>query len=145
VQIDDVSINRYGLKPNDIVINRVNSPPQLGKSVIVPALQERTVFESNMMRFRLDERILLPKILGVALQLENVRRSLIRNAKHAINQSSINQQDVGSLQVFQPPIALQVTYTEQCERVEGLVRTLDVAAVKAQAMAAALSAEVFDA
>ena len=51
--------DRYGLAENDIVINRVNSLQYLGKSAMIPALQEPTVFESNMMRFRLDQLALI--------------------------------------------------------------------------------------
>jgi hypothetical protein len=42
-------------------------------------------------------------------------------------------------------MALQVTFAEQVERLETLARHLDAAAAKAEAMAAGLSAEVFDA
>jgi type I restriction enzyme S subunit len=47
------------------------------------------------------------------------------------------------LKVPVPPMALQVTFGEQVERLETLARHLDAAAAKAEAMAAGLSAEVF--
>lgn len=144
LRIDAASCEKFGLRAGDIVVNRVNSPPQLGKSLLVPELEEPTVFESNMMRMRLDQTILLPAVAGAMLQLEPVRRSLIRNAKHAINQSSINQGDVTGLVVFAPPLRLQAAFAEQAERIESTARALDAAAAKAGAMAAALSAEVFD-
>ena len=48
---------------NDIIINRVNSLEYLGKNTIIPALKEKTVFESNMMRFRVNESLIDPKFL----------------------------------------------------------------------------------
>ena len=138
-----MTVEKFLLREGDIVINRVNSPPQLGKSAIIPKLQEPVVFESNMMRFRANESVLIPSVIGVALQLESVRRALTRNAKHAINQSSINQGDVMGIELPKPPVALQASFAEQVQRLETLTTNLAAAAAKAEAMAAALSAEVF--
>ena len=87
-------MEKFQLVEGDIVVNRVNSPPQLGKSVPIPRLEEPVVFESNMMRMRVNPDLLLSPVLGVMLQLNSVRQALTKNAKHAINQSSINQGDV---------------------------------------------------
>jgi type I restriction enzyme S subunit len=106
-------VARYGLASGDIVINRVNSPPQLGKSALVPDLDEPVVFESNMMRFRLDEGRLRPDAAIVMLQLSSVRRQLTRNAKHAINQSSINQGDVKAVRFPLPAMPLQRTFASR--------------------------------
>lgn len=51
----DFEKKRYLLVENDIVINRVNSIEYLGKCARISGLQEDTVFESNMMRFHLDD------------------------------------------------------------------------------------------
>ena len=144
LRIDKKTTEKYLLKKGDIVVNRVNSPPQLGKSAVVPVLEEDVVFESNMMRFRLNPEVLVPRVVGVALQLESVRRALTRNAKHAINQSSINQRDVTGIELPIPPIDLQTAYADQVERIETIGRWLDAAAAKAETMAAALAAEVFE-
>lgn len=143
LRIDAASIDKFGLREGDIVVNRVNSPPQLGKSVLVPKLDEPTVFESNMMRMRVNPETLAPAVIGVMLQLASVRQALIRNAKHAINQSSINQGDVMGVAIFAPPLPLQTAFAGQARRIEALARALDTAAVKAEALAASLSAEVF--
>ncbi|WP_287849461.1 restriction endonuclease subunit S [Acidiphilium sp.] len=143
LRIDTASIKKFGLHEGDIIVNRVNSPPQLGKSVLIHKLDEPTVFESNMMRMQVDPEILIPAIVGVMLQIPSVRQNLIRNAKHAINQSSINQSDVTAVGVFAPPLTLQTDFAEQAQRIEATARALDAAAAKAEAMAAGLSAEVF--
>ena len=43
-----------------------------------------------------------------------------------------------------PPLTLQTAFAEQVQRFEALARHLDAAAAKAGAMAAGLTAEVFD-
>lgn len=143
LRIDAASIEKFGLREGDIIVNRVNSPPQLGKSVLVPELEEPVVFESNMMRMRLNPALLTPAVVGAMLQLASVRQALIKNAKHAINQSSINQGDVMGVGVFAPPLPLQTAFAEQANRLDALACALDAAADKADSMAAALSAEVF--
>ena len=143
LRLDQETTDKFELSEGDIVVNRVNSPPQLGKSVLIPRLEEPVVFESNMMRMRVNSDLLLPPVLGVMLQLSSVRQALIKNAKHAINQSSINQGDVTGITVFAPPIPLQSVFAEHIQRIDAVARHLDAAAAKAEAMAAGLSAEVF--
>ncbi|WP_371824232.1 restriction endonuclease subunit S [Methylosinus sp. KRF6] len=145
LRIDAGTAEKFGLRRDDIVINRVNSPSHLGKSVLIPDLAEPVVFESNMMRFRVDSSILLPQVVGSMLQLDSVRRGLIKNAKHAINQSSINQGDVRAVEIFAPPLPLQELFVEQVCRLRTIALSLDGAAATADAMAASLSAEIFDA
>jgi type I restriction enzyme S subunit len=145
LRIEPDLIDKFGLREGDIVVNRVNSPPQLGKSVLIPRLSETTVFESNMMRMRVNEGVVSPTFVGAMLQLDSIRQSLIKNAKHAINQSSINQGDVAGITVLAPPLPLQTAFAKRARRIEATVHALDSAAAKAEAMAAALSAEVFEA
>lgn len=47
------------------------------------------------------------------------------------------------LEIPLPPLPLQTAFAEQVTRIESIARALDAAAAKAEAMAAALSAEVF--
>lgn len=97
VRLTDQDLRRYQLSEGDILLNRVNSIDYLGKSAYVPKLQEPTVFESNMMRFRVDESFSLPKYVGMQLGSPLVQRQIRRRAKHAVAQASVNQNDVRSL------------------------------------------------
>lgn len=47
--------DKFALRMGDILVNRVNSLSHLAKSALVQAHQAEAVFESNMMRFRVDE------------------------------------------------------------------------------------------
>lgn len=121
VQLDDLTEEKYALSEDDIVINRVNSRPFLGKSAIVPEIPETAVFESNMMRFTVNPERILPKMLIAMLQLRSIRKRLLVNAKDAINQSSINQSDVRGLPIIVPPLALQSRFTELRSKAERMV------------------------
>ncbi len=56
VRLSSDEIATYGLLEGDFLINRVNSRTHLGKSTVVPHLSEPAVYESNMMRFRVDDK-----------------------------------------------------------------------------------------
>ncbi|WP_192021470.1 restriction endonuclease subunit S [Shewanella sp. WPAGA9] len=110
VETDEVERNKFGLKDRSIVINRVNSPEYLGKCAFVSELEEETVFESNMMNFSVSEHHLNPVFLTQQLQMPNIKQQIMTGAKHAVNQSSINQQDVKGFVILMPPIELQNKY-----------------------------------
>jgi type I restriction enzyme S subunit len=105
----------YGLRAGEIVINRVNSREYLGKTAVIQELTEPTVFESNMMRFDVLRSTLNPRFLIEYLQTRFVRRHILQSAKDAINQASINQQDVKALPVFVPPMPLQKLFERRLE------------------------------
>lgn len=103
LEVDQSEIENYGLEKDDIVINRVNSEEYLGKSAIVPELDEPVVFESNMMRLSVDRDQVLPLFVIAHLQTPFTRNEILRKAKRAINQASINQQDVRAFTILKPP------------------------------------------
>lgn len=96
----------YGVQHADILINRVNSLSHLGKAVLVPHLNELALFESNMMRLRTSERLHPAFLLGILLSTI-ARRQFLARAKKAVQQASINQQDVQELVLPLPPRAEQ--------------------------------------
>ncbi|TSA01599.1 MAG: hypothetical protein D4R81_05945 [Nitrospiraceae bacterium] len=113
-------ISRYGLRKHDIVINRVNSPEYLGKSALIPALVEPTVFESNMMRFSVESTHVEPGYLIRFLQTRAAKRHILGRAKHSINQSSINQEDVKSMPVPLPPLSLQREFAARVAEIRAM-------------------------
>jgi len=112
----------FSLQEEDILINRVNSMPFLGKSALVRNLRGKCVFESNMMRIRINKRKISSEYLIRYLNSSFGLKELRKNAKHAVNQSSINQQDVKETTVVLPPIEEQ---HEIVRRVESLFKIAD--------------------
>jgi type I restriction enzyme S subunit len=93
---------RYAVTEDDVVINRVNSLSHIGKSVLVPCLNEPTIFESNMMRVRCGPG-LRPAFLNLVLCSDIARRHWLARAKPAVNQASVNQRDARELPLPIPP------------------------------------------
>ncbi|WP_181143218.1 restriction endonuclease subunit S [Xanthomonas arboricola] len=122
LQLDAREEQVWALNVGDILINRVNSIEYLGKCALVRSLPGPTVFESNMMRIAVDERVIEPEFLMRALSAEIGRARLIANAKHAVNQASINQGDVKACSILVPTLSEQ---TEIVRRVEQLFAYAD--------------------
>ncbi len=111
---------RFQLQVKDLVINRVNSLEYLGKSAIVTTLSEPAVFESNIMKFAVDSSILLPEVCIALLQTLAVKQQILRKAKKAVNQASINQVDVKSLRLPLPAMIDQEKFLACANEVESL-------------------------
>ncbi|AYC41063.1 restriction endonuclease subunit S [Streptomyces griseorubiginosus] len=94
VAVSGDEVVRYGLEVGDLVVNRVNSLELVGKSTSVRKLAEPTVFESNMMRCKLNRSLADPVFTEVWLGSSVVKRYFLARAKSAISQASINSDDV---------------------------------------------------
>jgi type I restriction enzyme S subunit len=120
VTLSQKEIEAFALKEGDIIINRVNSREFLGKSALIPALHEPVVFESNMMRIGIDNRVLDGQFCISLLQTSFIKRQIDRSAKDAVNQSSINQSDVCAFELLVPPIAKQRAFAARVTEVDRL-------------------------
>ncbi|WP_079038209.1 restriction endonuclease subunit S [Streptomyces sp. NBRC 110028] len=87
-------IEHYGISAGDIIINRVNTPGLVGKSTMVSNLSEPTIFESNMMRCRVNLDKALPEFVEAWLSSATAKTYFRTQAKSAISQASINQHDI---------------------------------------------------
>jgi len=94
VRISDREVDLFEIKVGDVLFNRVNSIPFVGKVVFVDGLVERTVFESNMMRLRFDDAD-LAHYVSLALCEPSTKRRIWSMARPAIGQLSINQRELG--------------------------------------------------
>lgn len=100
----------YCLENGDFVFNRVNgSVEHVGKCALIQGIQETTIFESNVMRIRVNENMVNIWYLATYLCSDIVRSQIKGTAKIA-NQASINQEDIKNLLVPLPTIAQQKQY-----------------------------------
>ena len=108
VTVSSEEHRQFVLSNGDILINRVNSLSHVGKSMLVPSMDEYPVFESNMMRIRIDESSALsPAYVAAVLQSEGARNHFRKVAKRAVAQTSINQDDVRAVELVLYPKPVQ--------------------------------------
>jgi len=113
----------YRIVKNDILVNRVNSIEYVGKSAIVDYLTEPTVYESNIMRLRVDNRQMIPHFAIRLLCLPIVEKQLRLCAKSAIAQASINQGDIRSCFLPVPAVIEQGKIIERCASIESEIES----------------------
>ena len=100
-------IKEFSVENDEILINRVNSLEYLGKCALVRGLTEPTLFESNMMRIRLNREIAHPIFVTKFLTSPQTYSEILQRAKKAVNQASINQEDVEAFKIPVPSLADQ--------------------------------------
>lgn len=118
VAVSSGEVARYGLDVGDIVINRVNTPDLVGKSTSVRRLIESTIFESNMMRCKLNQSVADPVFTETWLASSTVRRYFLARAKSAISQASINGDDVRNCPFPKIGVHGQLAFLERLDAVE---------------------------
>jgi type I restriction enzyme, S subunit len=143
VEVTEAELLKFEIKPFDVLVNRVNSIEYLGKIGVVPMISEPMVYESNMMRFRLKIEEILPVFLMYFWQTPCLKSQLISRAKKAVNQASINQQDVLGLLVPKPPIELQGTFASIFEKVGGIKFRYQQSLTELESLYGALSQHAF--
>lgn len=114
----DDEFNQYQVKPGDILLNRVNSPIWLGKSAVIPKNIGNFVFESKNIRIRLDRTKADPEYIVWFLSTPAGRQEVLKRAKAAVNQSTVNNTDIREFRILLPPLALQQQFARVVQEVE---------------------------
>ena len=133
LQLEDEEFERWKLNVSDVLVNRVNSIEYLGKSAFVRDLPEPAVFESNIMRIQLDEVKACPQYIVLFLSSAIGLSRLRENAKRAVNQASINQQDVKNCVVEFPHIEEQKQIVQRVEQLCAFADQIEQRVKEAQA------------
>jgi len=126
----------------DLLFNRTNSKELVGKTGLWDGRFE-AVAASYFIRLRVMNALCTPSYVWAFFNTQYMKQALFATARGAIGQANINAKELRAFRVAVPPLDLQTSFAEQAKRLEATARALDVAAAKAEAMAAALSAEVF--
>jgi type I restriction enzyme S subunit len=122
VLVEPEIAERFSLEIGDILINRVNSIEFVGKCALVESLVEKTLFESNIMRMRVDPERINPKLIIRWMCRETFRRHIVGRAKQAVNQASVNQDDLRSAQIPVPPVDIQADILKAILKLEAATR-----------------------
>lgn len=149
LSLTENEVDQYKLYQYDLIINRVNSMPYLGKCALVRDLSEVTVFESNMMRLKIDFSKTDPEYVTYFLTSFDGRKELTKNAKQAVNQASINQTDVCSA-IIPVPESLELQrkvvskIKEELSVCDNLEKTIETALQQAEAMRQSILKKAFE-
>lgn len=102
IQLENSEKELYSLSCGDLIINRVSKAVDgVGKMKIVPQIDTVIVYESNMMRIKINENILNQEFLYYLSESDKFRKSVIKKAKVS-NQASLSQSDISELEICIP-------------------------------------------
>jgi type I restriction enzyme S subunit len=134
VEVTDKEASDYSIANGDVIVSRVNSRELVGKSTVVSGLVEPAVFEAMLIRLRTDGAKVHPDVLAWLMNSPQFLHELRSRAKHAIGQSSINQQDLLGSRLPMPPIEKQRDLLARYGGLGGVAYTLyDECAVRSRA------------
>lgn len=113
LNVTEKEASDYAISNGDIIVSRVNSRELVGKSTVVEGLAEAAVFEAMLIRLRIDAAKARQDVLAWLMNAPQFLHDLRMRAKHAIGQSSINQQDLLGSCLPLPPLDEQWRLAEK--------------------------------
>jgi len=116
IDISDEELPKCSVQKGDILFNRTNSIELCGKTCLYK-LDETMVIAGYIIRVRVNEK-LNPQYVSTFFNTKSIKKLLREMAKGAVNQANINAQEMQSIQIPVPPIALQNEY-------DGFVQQID--------------------
>ena len=108
-ELSDNQIALYKLKDKDVLFNRTNSPEFVGRTGIFRKFSdEDIVFASYLVRINPDPEIVTPEYLTAFLNTKYGIIDIKRRARHSINQSNVNLEEVKRIEI--PLLCNQLQY-----------------------------------
>lgn len=106
---------RYQLKHGDILFSHINSPEHIAKTALYDGQPSPMIHGINLLRLRCSSNEVNAPWLLHLLKQPSVRTYFRTRCKKAVNQASLNQQDIKSLICIVPPLELQAIFSERVE------------------------------
>jgi len=135
------AFKRFRVFPGDVIVTIMGTT---GRVAVAPANLPECMNTKHLCAFTLDRCLAHPRFVQGALLFDPGVRAQARGKANGQIMEGWNMGIVRSMRLHLPPLPLQTAFAEQVQRLEATARALDAAAAKAEAMAAALSAQIFD-
>jgi type I restriction enzyme S subunit len=123
VDLSDAEVVKWRLQPGDILFSHINSEAHIGKTAIYVGVPEILVHGMNLLLLRPDPTKVEPDYLLALLNTSDVRAAYRSRCKRAVNQASLNQKDIASLDVPVPPMELQRRFSVRASLVLEVLAT----------------------
>lgn len=105
VNTDD-DIERFRINKGDILFSHINSLKHIGKTAL--KVDDRPLYHGmNLLRFQINVDKYSPRYMHNLLSWDVVREDMRKKAKQAINQASLNVQDIKASEYAVPPLPEQ--------------------------------------
>lgn len=118
VEPDASLLSDFQLQPGDILFGHINSVEQIGKTALYSGYPAPLIHGINLLRLQPNLHLVDPVWLLHMLKHKVVRTYFRIRCKRAVNQASLNQQDIKGLAIPLPPIPLQRLFASRLSTVE---------------------------
>lgn len=103
-------------KKNDIALSHINSAEHVGKTALIEEHMLPIVHGMNLLRLRF-KKVYSPNLFQLYSQTYQYKKSIIDRINMAVNQVSINQKQLGSLEIPVPPISEQLRIIDRIDSI----------------------------
>ncbi len=107
VELSAHDFEKYRLKEGDILFSHINSVEHIGKVGIYEGEPGNLVHGMNLLLFRPQKDKINPRYLNYVLKTNPIRRHFQTRCKKAVNQASLNQEDIKSVTIPVPSLKVQ--------------------------------------
>lgn len=128
IDANEKEIEKFRISVNDILICRSSLALEgVGKMVVVEDLSEDTLFESHVMRMKVNTEKILPYYV-VSFFNSLPGRELILEKARVSTMSTVNQGDIESLIIFLPPLERQEKFTHIIREILPIIKRQEIVA-----------------
>lgn len=117
---DEAALTDFKLDIGDILFSHINSPEHIAKTAIYEGVPSILIHGVNLLRLRGDDSIVEPKWLLYLLKHAATRTYFRTRCKKAVNQASLNQQDIKAFKCIFPPKREQEIFSDRIKCLEKL-------------------------
>jgi type I restriction enzyme, S subunit len=143
---DYVPPEDHRIRQDDFLFSRANTSQLVGAVAIAHDPPANLLLPDKIWRVIWKKTQVDPRFAYSLMRTSEFRRIFaVIGSGTSDSMKNISQAKLLRVPMMLPPIGLQLLFSEQAHRIEALARALDAAAAKAEKMAAALAAEIFDA
>jgi type I restriction enzyme S subunit len=143
IEPDDSLTDGFQLQPGDILFSHINSVEHIAKTALYSGEPPRLIHGINLLRLRPELDSVEPVWLLHLLKHDVVRTHFRTRCKRAVNQASLNQPDIKSLETFLPPLPSQREFARRVTAVEKLKTAHRASLAELDALFAALQHRAF--
>jgi type I restriction enzyme S subunit len=133
------------VREGDFLFSRANTGELVGAVAMAHEPPDGLLLPDKIWRIEWHLNHIAPAYAYSLLRTSEMRRIFATIASGTSDSmKNISQAKLSRVLIRIPPLTLQTAFAKQAQRVDALARNLDAASAKGEAMAAALSAEIFE-
>ena len=115
------AIENFRYRPGDIALSHINSYEHVGKTALYDGKPETFIHGMNLLRLRLGHDQIAPRFAYLFMQTRFFREEVRQRVGHAVNQVSINQNNLAEVPFVVAPLAEQRRIVAKLEKLLGQV------------------------